>query len=63
MHIFSTQKGYLSLSLSLSQYFLYFCSNFYEVCTLLILLLTNLYVFLDASFFIFLFFYNFFFII
>ena len=48
MHIlFSYTKR---LSLSLSQFFFsIFCWIFYEVYTLIVLLLTNLYVFHDAS--------------
>ena len=41
----------LSLSLSLIFFFSFFVGFFYEVCTLIVLLLTNSYVFLDASFF------------
>ena len=44
MHIFFLHKKVLSLSLSLSQIFF-----FYEICTSIVLLLTNSYVFLDAS--------------
>ena len=55
MHIFPTQKGYFSLSLSLS---LIFCWIFYEVCTPIVLLLTNLYVLHDVSIFFYHFIYN-----
>ena len=43
----------LSLSLSLSYFSFHFLLDFffYEVCTLIVLLLTNSYVFLDVSFF------------
>ena len=54
MLIFPTQKGYFLPPLSLT---LIFCWIFYEVCTPIVLLLTNLYVLLDASIFFFLSFY------
>ena len=56
MLIFPTQKGYfLPPSLSLT---LIFCWIFYEVCTPIVLLLTNLYVLFDASIFSYHFIYN-----
>ena len=53
MHIFPTQKGYFSLSLSLSLSLFIFYWIFYEVCTPIVLLLTNLYMLLDTSIFFF----------